>query len=141
MRQPAALLEVADLSVSYRQQNGWQPVLSQVNFTIGRGEAFGLVGESGCGKSTVALQLLGYRHPASRIDSGQVLFTGRDLLSLKRSELDRLRGDRISFVPQNPTTALNPGIRVGLQVIETLRAHGKAGDETSGPQRLSLIHI
>jgi peptide/nickel transport system ATP-binding protein len=124
-----------DLAVSYRQQIGWQSVLSHINFTIGRGEAFGLVGESGCGKSTVALQLLGYRHPASRIDSGQVLFNGRDLLSLKRSDLDRLRGDRISFVPQNPTTALNPGIRVGSQVIETLRAHGKASDEASGAQR------
>ena len=102
---PTALLQVVDLEVSYRQQKGWQPVLRRVNFTIGRGEAFGLVGESGCGKSTVALQLLGYRHPASRIDGGQVLFNGRELLSLKRVELDRLRGDRISFVPQNPTTA------------------------------------
>jgi peptide/nickel transport system ATP-binding protein len=135
MIQPAALLQVVDLAVSYRQQNGWQPVLSKVNFTIGRGEAFGLVGESGCGKSTVALQLLGYRHPASRVDSGQVLFNGRNLLSLKRGELDRLRGDRISFVPQNPTTALNPGIRVGPQVIETLRAHGRAADEGSAARR------
>src|SRR4029077_7284138 len=78
---------------------------------------------------------LGYRHPASRIDSGQVLFNRRNLLSLKRNELDRLRGDRISFVPQNPTTALNPGIRVGLQVIETLRAHAKGADEASAAQR------
>jgi peptide/nickel transport system ATP-binding protein len=135
VRESSPLLQVVDLSVSYRQQGGWQPVLSQINFTIGRGEAFGLVGESGCGKSTVAFQLLGYRHPASRIDSGQVLFNRRNLLSLKRNELDRLRGDRISFVPQNPTTALNPGIRVGLQVIETLRAHAKGADEASAAQR------
>ena len=135
MSVPPALLEVVDLAISYRQQRGWQQVLSKVNFTIGRGEAFGLVGESGCGKSTVALQLLGYRHPSSRVDSGRVLFNGGDLLSLKRGELDRLRGDRISFVPQNPTTALNPGIRVGLQVIETLRAHGKAHDEAAALRR------
>jgi peptide/nickel transport system ATP-binding protein len=132
---PPALLEVVDLAVSYRQQRGWQQVLSKVNFTIGRGEAFGLVGESGCGKSTVALQLLGYRHPSSRVDGGRVLFKGGDLLSLKRRELDKLRGDRISFVPQNPTTALNPGIRVGLQVTETLRAHGKAHDEAVALRR------
>jgi peptide/nickel transport system ATP-binding protein len=131
MTPPTALLQVVDLEVSYRQQKGWQPVLRKVNFTIGRGEAFGLVGESGCGKSTVALQLLGYRHPASRIDGGQVLFNGRELLSLKRVELDHLRGDRISFVPQNPTTALNPGIRVGRQVVETLLAHGKANDNAA----------
>ena len=76
-------------------------MLRKVNFAIGRGEAFGLVGESGCGKSTVALQLLGYRHPASRLDGGQVLFQGRDLLRMPRAEaagnaLDQdagLRGD------------------------------------------------
>ncbi len=120
------LLQVLDLEVSYRQQAGWQKVLCKVNFAIARGEAFGLVGESGCGKSTVALQLLGYRHPASRIDGGQVLFKDRDLLRLERPQLDRLRGDRISFVPQNPTTALNPGMRVGEQVREVLQAHGRA---------------
>src|SRR6266446_8842919 len=84
---PPALLEVVDLAISYRQQRGWQQVLSKVNFTIGRGEAFGLVGESGCGKSTVALQLLGYRHPSSRVDSGRMLFNGGDLL---RSEERRV---------------------------------------------------
>jgi len=135
MSPPAALLQVIDLEVSYRQQKGWQPILRKVNFTIGRGEAFGLVGESGCGKSTVALQLLGYHHPASRIDGGRVLFRGQEILSLKRRELDLLRGDRISFVPQNPTTALNPGIRVGRQVIETLLAHGKAAGAEAAAQR------
>lgn len=79
MSPPPALLQVIDLEVSYRQQKGWQPILRRVNFTIGRGEAFGLVGESGCGKSTVALQLLGYHHPASRIDGGRVLFRGQEI--------------------------------------------------------------
>jgi peptide/nickel transport system ATP-binding protein len=135
MTEPMALLDVIDLGISYRQQTGWQRVLNKVSFTIGRSEAFGLVGESGCGKSTVALQLLGYRHPASRVDAGQVLFNSQDLLSLKRGELDRLRGDRISFVPQNPTTALNPGIRVGLQVVEMLLAHSKAFDHAAALER------
>jgi peptide/nickel transport system ATP-binding protein len=137
----APLLELVDLEVSYRQQAGWQPVLRKVNFAIQRGEAFGLVGESGCGKSTVALQLLGYRPPASRIDGGQVLFQGRDLLRLERGALDKLRGDRISFVPQNPTTALNPGIRVGEQVAEILLAHdwtkgGRAKDQGQAAVRM-----
>jgi peptide/nickel transport system ATP-binding protein len=139
MTEPAALLKVVDLIVSYRQQSGWQPVLCKVNFTISRGEAFGLVGESGCGKSTMALQLLGYRHPASRVNGGQVLFNGQDLLSLKRGDLDRLRGDRISFVPQNPTTALNPGIRVGQQVIETLLGHGKVADNAAALDRTTEL--
>jgi peptide/nickel transport system ATP-binding protein len=74
---------------------------------------FGLVGESGCGKSTVSLQLLGYRHPSMKAEAGQVLFKDRNLLTLTRPELDRLRGEKIAFIPQNPTTALNPGIRIG----------------------------
>jgi peptide/nickel transport system ATP-binding protein len=135
----APLLQVSDLAVSYRQQAGWLPVLHRVNFTIGRGEAFGLVGESGCGKSTVALQLLGYRPPACRIDGGRVLFKGRDLLRLKRAELDRLRGEAISFVPQNPTTALNPGMRVGEQVAEILLAHRRAEDRVRATARCAEL--
>src|ERR1700730_6623565 len=135
MSKPTVLLEVSDLSVSYRQHHSWQTVLHNVNFTIGFGEVFGLVGESGCGKSTLALQLLGYRHPASRIEGGRVYFKGTDLLALRRADLNRLRGDRISFVPQNPTTALNPGIRVGTQVIETLLSHGKSADQNGALTR------
>jgi peptide/nickel transport system ATP-binding protein len=135
MNSSAALLEVADLSVSYWQHPSWQAVLHNITFTIGPGEVFGLVGESGCGKSTLGLQLLGYRHPASRIDGGRVCFEGVDLLSLSRTDLDQLRGNRIGFVPQNPTTALNPGIRVGAQVIETLLSHGKSAELNSALDR------
>jgi len=135
MNETAPLMQVEDLALSYRQQAGWQPVLHGVSFAINRGEAFGLVGESGCGKSTVALQLLGYRHPASRVDRGRVLFKGQDLLRLRRPQLDGLRGNEISFVPQNPTTALNPGIRVGGQIGEILIAHGKASDREAAYAR------
>ncbi len=130
------LLRAVDLQVSYRQQEGWLPVLHRVNFAIPRGETFGLVGESGCGKSTVALQLLGYRHPSSRVDGGRIEFGGRDLLKLRRHELDQIRGNRISFVPQNPTTALNPGMRVGDQVTEILLLHKRAADRTRALERV-----
>jgi peptide/nickel transport system ATP-binding protein len=126
MSDPLPLLEVADLIVCYRRHGSWQKVVRDVSFSIGSGEVFGMVGESGCGKSTVALQLLGYRHPASRVESGSVRFAGRDLLSLPRQELDRWRGECIGFVPQNPTTALNPAIRVGTQVAEILLVHGRS---------------
>lgn len=117
-------LEVAGLSVSYRQGLGWRQVVENVSFTVRRGEVLGLVGESGCGKSTVALQLLGFRHGGMRTDGGRILLDGIDVLAQNRAGLDRLRGARVSFVPQNPTTALNPGMRVGAQIDEILNAHG-----------------
>ena len=125
------LLEVQNLSIAYRQGGGWSRAVDDVSFTVQRGEVFGLVGESGCGKSTVSLQLLGYRHPSLRGDGGAVRFKGGNLLDLKRPQLDKLRGDRIAFVPQNPTTALNPGIRIGRQLAETMIAHGRARDAAS----------
>ena len=125
-----ALVEVNDLTLAYRGA-ALNRVLHGVSFHIDRGEVLGLVGESGCGKSTVGLTLLGYRFNTAVIEAGQVMFDGRDLLSLPRGQLDRVRGDRIGFVPQNPTTALNPSMRVGQQMVETLTLHGRnreAGD-------------
>ncbi len=121
------LLEVRSLSVAYRQGGGWSRAVDGVSFSVQTGEVFGLVGESGCGKSTVSLQLLGYRHPSMKVEQGDVLFKGKSLVSMPRADLDTLRGDRIAFVPQNPTTALNPGIRIGEQLVETMVAHGRAG--------------
>jgi peptide/nickel transport system ATP-binding protein len=122
----AALLEVRNLSVAYRHGSGWSRAVDDVSFSLRPGEVFGLVGESGCGKSTISLQLLGYRHVSMRVEQGSIRFKGEDIVTLPREQLDRLRGDRIAFVPQNPTTALNPGIRVGQQLTEVMLAHGRA---------------
>jgi peptide/nickel transport system ATP-binding protein len=118
------LLRVEDLSVSYRHGLGWKRVVEGVSFEVRHGEVLGLVGESGCGKSTVALQLLGFRHGSLRSDRGCISLGGKDVLGLDRGGLDALRGAEVSFVPQNPTTALNPGMRVGAQIDEILSAHG-----------------
>jgi peptide/nickel transport system ATP-binding protein len=123
MRDASPLVEVADLDFAYRHGEGWLRVLHGVSFAIHRGEAFGLAGESGCGKSTVAYQLLGLHREGSRIEGGRILFQGRDLQGLGHSTLNRLRGNRISLVPQNPTTALSPAMKVGHQVIEVLQYH------------------
>jgi peptide/nickel transport system ATP-binding protein len=125
------LARVERLSLSFFSGEGWIQVLHDVSFEVRRGEVFGLVGESGCGKSTVGLSMLGYKAKNARIDGGRVLFKGQDLLRIGRSALDRLRGDRIGFVPQNPTTALNPGMRVGKQMAETLQLHGLSSEDRS----------
>ena len=86
---PAAnLVEVRDLSLAYVHDTGWLQILANVSFAIRPGEVLGLVGKSGCGKSTVAYQLLGYRAASARILSGEVRFRGIDLLKLNRTELD-----------------------------------------------------
>ena len=120
---PSALIEVDGLSVDYWTQDYWANVVDGVTFSIAPGEAFGLVGESGCGKTTTAYGMLAYRRANSRIRRGQVRFGGKDLLRLSDRDLQGIRGRQISIVPQDPTTALSPGIRVGSQVVETLRAH------------------
>jgi peptide/nickel transport system ATP-binding protein len=127
----SGLVTLDNLSLSFRSGGCWTQVLHGVSFTVERGEVLGLVGESGCGKSTVGLTMLGYRAKNSRIDAGRVLFKGEDLLQLDRPALDKLRGNRIGFVPQNPTTALNPSMRVGQQMAETLYLHGWASDRDS----------
>ncbi len=119
------LIEVENLNFAYRHGEGWLRVLHNVTFKIRRGEVFGLVGESGCGKSTLAYQLLGYRREFTRIESGRISFAGQELQSLNRIALNKIRGNRISLVPQNPTTALSPAMRVGRQLMEVLEFHGR----------------
>ncbi|MCA0342899.1 MAG: ABC transporter ATP-binding protein [Proteobacteria bacterium] len=117
------LIEVRNLNIAYGGSAGWTNVVQDVSFEIARGEAFGLVGESGCGKSTVAYRLLGYGTINSLVQTGEVLFDGTDLLKLDAAALTRLRGNRIALVPQNPATSLSPGMRVGAQIREMIATH------------------
>ncbi len=117
------LLQAVDVSVDYWSGGFWVNVIDRFSLDIAPGESVGLVGESGCGKTTMLYTLLGYRRPNSRIRQGKVLFQGVDLLKLSPGELQRLRGKHISIVPQNPMTALSPGMRIGRQLIEALETH------------------
>jgi len=131
--------EVRDLGFAYRHGEGWAPVLEGVSFQIQRGEAFGLVGESGCGKSTLAYTFLGYRARNSRILAGEVLVRGRNVLAMSREDLDALRGRRVSLVPQNPTMALSPHMRVARQTVEVLMRHGLARTRGQGLTRTAEL--
>jgi peptide/nickel transport system ATP-binding protein len=120
---PDPLIQVDNLTVDFWNQGRWVNVVNRISFAVQRGEAMGLVGESGCGKTTTAYTLLGYRRPNSRTREGQVRLEGRDLLRMDPPALQRVRGKRVSLVPQNPTTALSPGMRIGDQILETLAVH------------------
>jgi peptide/nickel transport system ATP-binding protein len=116
-----ARLEVRDLEVRLGQSG--PDVVSEVSFSVRAGEVLGLVGESGSGKTTVALALLGHARRGLRICGGQVRLDGVDLLALSPGDLRSARGAKVSYVPQDPSSALNPALRVGTQLREALRVH------------------
>jgi peptide/nickel transport system ATP-binding protein len=114
-------LQVTGLEV--RVGRSGPDVVRDVSFAVRAGEVLGVVGESGSGKTTVALALLGYTRRGLRITAGQVRLDGTDLLSLRPRKLRAARGARVSYVPQDPSSALNPALHVGTQIREVLRAH------------------
>ena len=118
-----SLLDVRGLTIDFWNQDHWVNVVDDVSFSVRPGESLGLVGESGCGKTTIAYTLLAYRRPNSRIRRGDVSFRGDDLLHMRGKALQDVRGKRIALVPQNPTTALSPGMTAGRQIAEVLAAH------------------
>jgi peptide/nickel transport system ATP-binding protein len=129
------LVRVEGLTIDFWSDDRWNNVVNNTSFDLARGEALGLVGESGCGKTTTALSLLGFQRPGSRIRSGAIHFGGRDLARLSRRELQKLRGRRVSLVPQNPTTALSPGLRIADQLAEAMSVHGVGGSRADRERR------
>jgi peptide/nickel transport system ATP-binding protein len=116
-------VEIDGLTVSYRRRQRLLRVLTDVSFTIKPGEAYGLVGESGCGKTTVAMSLMRYLPPNAVVESGTITVGGDDLFAADERTLRRWRGDRMAMVYQDPGTALNPTIRIGEQIAEVFRVH------------------
>jgi peptide/nickel transport system ATP-binding protein len=104
-------------------------VVSEISFTVQSGQVLGLVGESGSGKTTVVLALLGHARRGLHISSGEVRVDGVDLLRLSAAELRAVRGARVAYVPQDPSAALNPALRVGTQLNEAVRVHPGAVDD------------
>src|SRR5262252_6346331 len=121
-----AAVAVRDLQVVIEATG--TPVISEVSFGIAAGEILGVVGESGSGKTTVGLALLGHARRGLRIAGGSVLLGGRDILALGDEQLRKLRGASVSYVPQDPASALNPALGIGLQLREVLEAHARDRD-------------
>ena len=118
------LLGIEDLSVSFGTPEGSARAVDRVSFALDRGETLGVVGESGCGKSVTSLSILGLiPSPPGRIDSGRIVFEGRNLLEVSPEDLRRIRGREISMIFQEPMTSLNPVLPIGRQVAEPLRVH------------------
>jgi peptide/nickel transport system ATP-binding protein len=135
------LLEVRDLRTSFRTTDGTVRAVTGVDFSVRRGEILGLVGESGCGKSVTSLSIMRLIAPPGRIESGEVVFDGQDLLKLPEAKMRSIRGNRISMIFQQPTSALNPVLDVGFQVGEVLETHRAMKRKAARNRALELLRM
>ena len=134
------LLSVHDLIVRFRTHDGTVHAVNGVSFDLNEGETLGLVGESGCGKSVTNLAVMRLLpSPAGRIEGGQVVFEGQDLLSLDESEMRDLRGKEIAMIFQDPMTSLNPVLTIEEQMVETIRAHRRVSKAEARAKTIELL--
>jgi len=124
MKQDEILLSVQKLYVSFSTEDGDIKAVQDVSFSIRKGRTFALVGESGCGKTTIALSIMRLL-PAGqgKTISGEIIFENQDLLKLSEKQMRRIRGNKITMIFQEPTTSLNPVHKVGNQIAEAIRLH------------------
>ena len=134
-----ALLEVNDLRTHFFTREGVVQAVDGISFTLEKGKTLGIVGESGCGKSVTALSIMGLiPKPPAKIVTGEVLFDGRDLTKLSEGQLQAIRGNEVAMIFQDPMTSLNPTLKIGLQITETILAHQ---DVSKGEARKRAIEL
>lgn len=133
------VLQIDRLTVSYGHAGGVLLAVRSVSMTVQRGEAYGLVGESGCGKSTAALAMLGYRSANARFVAGSVLVDGEDVVQASPARLGQIRGSGVAMVHQDPVGALNPVMTLGAQLVEVLRAHRPASERAMRDEAVSML--
>jgi peptide/nickel transport system ATP-binding protein len=121
----AALLEVNGLSIGIRKGRDMLSAVDDISFTVGAGEIVGIVGESGCGKSLTALSIPGLLSRGAERTGGSIRFNGRELSNLSPEEIQHIRGKDLSMVFQEPQSSLNPLLKIGVQIAETLKLHGE----------------
>jgi peptide/nickel transport system ATP-binding protein len=132
------LLTLAHVDVGFATDEGTVSAVSDVSLTVEEGEIFGLVGESGCGKTTLAMALMGLL-PRTASVAGSVRFGDRELTGLEDEEFRQLRGDRISMIFQDPMTSLDPTFPIGGQVAETITAHRDVSKQAARSRALQLL--
>jgi peptide/nickel transport system ATP-binding protein len=134
-----ALLEVNDLTVNFYTEEGVVTAADGLSYQVERGEKFGVVGESGAGKSVTALSLMRLIENPGAIESGEIIFDGRDVLEMTETEVRNLRGNEIAMIFQDAQSALNPVYSVGEQISEAIRHHLDYGDEAARKRTIQLL--
>ena len=130
-----AVLEIQNLTTNYRTLRGWVRAAEDVNIRVEKGEALGLAGESGCGKTTVALSILKILPQGGVIREGKILFEGSDLVPLSESQMRKVRWKGIAIIFQGAMNAMNPVFKVGDQIVEAIRTHEPDTDNKSAWER------
>jgi peptide/nickel transport system ATP-binding protein len=136
------LLEIKDLSVEYQTDDATIYAVNHVDLAMKKGQTLGLVGETGAGKTTIAKSILGILpRPQSKITSGEIIFDGQNLLSLREKEIQKIRGNKIAMIFQDPMTALNPIEKVGFQIAEAVRRHNKISAKEAQERACDMLEM
>ena len=130
------LLEVKNLRTEFKRDKTWVTAVNNVSFSIQPGEILGLVGESGCGKSVTSLSIMKLLARNSKISNGEILLNGKDLLKEDKKGMRKIRGREVAMIFQEPMTSLNPVLKVGRQVRETLLVHNPTMSKAEAKQRV-----
>jgi peptide/nickel transport system ATP-binding protein len=135
------VLEVDDLHTQFRGRDAKVGAVDGVSFTIAAGECVGMVGESGCGKSTVGLSIMRLLPANGRVVSGAVRLLGRDLAPLSERQMQLVRGNEVALIPQDPMTSLNPTMNIGRQIAEGFRLHRKVTKDQARERSLEVLRL
>ena len=135
------LIEVRNLKTYFYTEDGVVKAVDGVDFKVYPGKVFGLVGESGCGKSVTALSIMRLISQPGKVIEGEIIYEGQDLLKVTENEMMHVRGNRISMIFQQPQTALNPVFRVGNQIAEVLEIHQDLGKEAGIKRAIELLKM
>jgi oligopeptide/dipeptide ABC transporter ATP-binding protein len=133
------LIEVNDLKVQFATEDGLVRAVDGVNFTLDRGEVLGIVGESGSGKSVTSMTLLGLTRDKNTRFEGEVLYKGRDVLSMNEEELQQVRGNEMAMIFQDPMTSLNPVYTIGDQICEAIQVHESVDKQAATRRSVELL--
>jgi len=133
------VLKVTDLNMHYETLSGNVTAVKDVSFTVYEGESFGLVGESGCGKTSVAMSLLQLQADNAKISSGSINLDGKELVGLNESELRKIRWNSISIVFQGAMNAWNPVVKIGEQIREAIREHYPSNSKSQNTEKIESL--
>lgn len=133
------VLEIKDLEVELNSEKGPLPVIDKINLSIKEGEIVGIVGESGCGKSMLASAIMNLLNSPAQIAAGTIFYEGQDMTTLSSKEFQKIRGNEISMIFQEPMTSLNPLMKVGKQIEEAIKAHEKVSNAELKERAIAAI--